>query len=470
MTARPLERPPLITRLIGLKPGAIGRFMARQDAGFWAIMVYLFFEYIRPQQLIPAIAVVPWAQIVLIFAILAWLGTGSGFKSKSPVNTAILVYFLIVVVSSVQAYDFSESVRLFPIIRDWVIIYFLIINLVRGPERFAVFLISWLVYNLYMSQGAVKQWAFRGFSFAAWGVLGAPGWFRNSGEFGVEMCVFLPISWHFYQAAKPYLSAWMKPIVLFMPFSALIGAMVSSSRGAQIAIGALLLWVILRSKRRIRGLIGIAIIGGFAFLLLPEEQKLRFTEMGADSTSTRRLTYWTNGVDMLKEHPALGVGYGNWLRYYSDNYVDVSTQVNTSFGYAQLPHNIFVECFAELGVIGLLGLIALIVSNFVVNYRTRKLARAGPVPAQDFYVQMAYGFDGALIGWMVSGFFVTVLYYPFLWINLAFVVALNNALRSEVKKAARLANAGATLPPGPQAQPALVQGRPSSGWLPRRRR
>jgi hypothetical protein len=38
---------------------------------------------------------------------------------------------------------------------------------------------------------------------------------------------------------------------------------------------------------------------------------------------------------------------------------------------------------------------------------------------------MAYGLDGALVSYLVAGFFVTVLYYPFFWINLALTVALS---------------------------------------------
>ena len=40
---------------------------------------------------------------------------------------------------------------------------------------------------------------------------------------------------------------------------------------------------------------------------------------------------------------------------------------------------------------------------------------------------MARGLDGSLVGLIVSGSFISVLYYPFFWINFAMTVALNNA-------------------------------------------
>jgi hypothetical protein len=56
---------------------------------------------------------------------------------------------------------------------------------------------------------------------------------------------------------------------------------------------------------------------------------------------------------------------------------------------------------------------------------------------------MAHGFDGALIGYLVGGYFVTVLYYPFFWINLAMTVMLYNVTRRRAQEAGVLQSARA---------------------------
>jgi hypothetical protein len=48
---------------------------------------------------------------------------------------------------------------------------------------------------------------------------------------------------------------------------------------------------------------------------------------------------------------------------------------------------------------------------------------------------MAHGLDAALWGYLASGFFVTVLYYPFFWINFAMTVALHRAALNKVRQA-----------------------------------
>ena len=37
---------------------------------------------------------------------------------------------------------------------------------------------------------------------------------------------------------------------------------------------------------------------------------------------------------------------------------------------------------------------------------------------------MAHGLDAGLVGFLVAGFFVTVLYYPFFWIQMTMTVSL----------------------------------------------
>jgi putative inorganic carbon (hco3(-)) transporter len=126
----------------------------------------------------------------------------------------------------------------------------------------------------------------------------------------------------------------------------------------------------------------------------------------------------------MNQHPVLGIGFNNWIPYYHRYY-------NPG---GELPHNIFVEAGSELGYLGLGAFVALIVATFVMNYRTRRLTFVIP-DWGPMLRNMAYGLDGALVGFMASGFFVTVLYYPFFWVNLAFTAALFETTRRANRRA-----------------------------------
>ena len=91
---------------------------------------------------------------------------------------------------------------------------------------------------------------------------------------------------------------------------------------------------------------------------------------------------------------------------------------------------------ANLGYVGLGAFALLILGTLWINYQTRKIARAGRAPPNSFVVQLAYGLDAAMVSFLVGGYFVTVLYYPFFWINLAFTVALSAIVRRDVRRRA----------------------------------
>jgi O-antigen ligase len=422
-----------VNAMLALRPAAVWRGFREQGLVFWMLNAYLIVEYVRPQDLVPNLSLLPLGQISIGLTTFAFFLARDKLQIRSGAARLVLAYAVVVVASSIMAYSPAAAVDAWTVFFLWVVIYFLISSVVNTKERFFLFMLAWLLYNFYMSQGAARQSALRGFAFASWGVKGAPGWFANSGEFGIEMCLFLPLSWYFYQAIRPHARGWLrKSLVLLAPVTAVVGIVGSSSRGALLGGGAVAVTVLLQGGgRRLRAAIAVACLAGLAYTLIPEEQSQRIAEAGQDTTSTRRITYWQRGIEMTRSYPVLGVGYANWVPYYSSHFVDRSIQVNSALGYVQLSHNIFVQCMSELGLTGLAVFLSLIVATFVINARTRKLARAGP-SADDYIVYMAYGLDAALVGYLVSGFFVTVLYYPFFWVNLAFTAALNVVARRQL--------------------------------------
>ena len=405
--------------LYTLRLWSIWRFLKKQSASYWLICSYLFFEYVRPQSIYESVDLLPWAFLSIVLCLVAFLVERRSWRFTTAVDWLLAVFCLVVLAASSLAYFPAASFAALPLFVSWILIYVLISGLVITERRFLVFILSFLLYNLKMALHATRTWAAIGFAFRDWGVVGAPGWFHNSGEFGIEMTMFLPISVCFIVALRRYWSKRKLALLTLLPTTSVIGMLASSSRGALLGGAAVLFWFLLRSRHRVRTLIGTAAVVVAAVVLLPNQQKERLTSMGTDPTSVIRLTYWKDGIKIANENPVLGIGYANWGDYYRRYYNPRG----------QLPHNIFVQAGAELGYTGLLVFGLLIAYTFVINSRTRKIARQ--LPEGGFLFGMANGLDGALVGYLVSGFFVTVLYYPFFWINLAMTVALHKAARHE---------------------------------------
>lgn len=401
-------------KLLSLQPRALFRAARHFPASFWALFAYVFFEYVRPQSAYPSIDVLPFARLALLSSVSLAVIQGGGVRRLALIDYLMFSYTAVVLLSLTTALDLASGLENLGLWFDWLMVYWAIATTVNTHARFLVLMSSWLLWNLKMSSFAVRFWASIGFSFEDWGVSGGPGWFRNSGEFGIEMCVFFPLSLYFALGVWRFVSKRVFIALLALPASAAIGAVASSSRGALLGIAAVALWMLARSKYKLRAFLSVVPFLIIFFAVIPPEQMERLNASGADETSLSRLTYWRHGIEMANEHPIFGVGYAGWIVYYRSHYS----------GRNQLSHNIFIQCLSELGYVGLAALLALIVGSFVVNQRTRRAARILGPPGE-FAYHMAWGLDGALIGFMVSGFFVTVLYYPYLWVNLGFTAALH---------------------------------------------
>lgn len=417
---------PTAEPLYSLHPLRIWRFLQTQPVYFWAICIYAFFEYVRPQQIYTWMLFFPWTQAAILVALVGAVMGSVRFRLATPIDHLLSVFSGVVLLSCLTAQWPEVSLgKVGPIYFTWVLIYLLISNIVTTERRFIVFILGFLLYSFKMSQHGTRSWAMAGFAFQGHGVTGAPGWFQNSGEFGVQMAIFVPIVGYFTVALRPHLGKKMLLFCYLMMLTAIIGTIGSSSRGAMIAVAAVVLFMVLKSRHKMKALMIVAVLALFTNFMLPPESRARFEAIGDDEdrTSVSRQNYWNFGVKVIGEYPVLGIGFANWPEYYKKFH-----------GYEALPHNIFIEVAAELGYAGFVVFLGLITATFVVNHRTRKMV----VPLEDrgkFVASMAHGLDAALIGFLVAGQFVTVTYYPFFWINLAMTVALHNTAQDLIARA-----------------------------------
>lgn len=416
-------------------------WLLRQPASFWCINAYLFFEYVRPQSIYPVIEGLPFGEVCLALSLVALLVEGKVFRRFNLADAAMTGFGGVVLASMAMAFDPGHAISGWKPIANWFIAYYLITNLVDTENRFFVFMLAFLLYSFKMSQFATRSWMAAGFTFRRWGVVGAPGWFRNSGELAVQLAVFVPLSVCFFLALKKHWPTWKKWVFGMLPVTGIVGVIATSSRGGQLGVAATVIVLVAKSKYKMRAFLALVLVAVSAWTLMPEAQKQRFYSAGDDPTSRARLTYWENGLEIMRRHPILGIGYENWTPYYIKYYEGEGGP--SAWLKGQVPHNIFIEAGAELGYTGLLAFLFLIGSTLYLNRETRRLAprcRGDP----SFFRYMAHGLDAALAGYLVSGFFVTVLYYPYFWINLAMTSALYTVAHRQAK-----ANSG-SVPDFPQ--------------------
>ncbi len=398
----------------------IKRTITTEDKAFVLIMLYLFFEYLRPQTLYPVIDIVPYGKIVISMCLIAYLLQKKKIKVSNAASGLMIAFAFVIAMSSFMGLSLNLSIQYWSDFVSWMLVYYLIIHIVNTEKRFLLFILLFLLCSFKMAQYSLRGWIRGGLGYSSYGFGGGPGWFANSGEFGIQMCVYFPMAFYFWMTMKEYWPKWKRLAIALFPITGMTGMFSSSNRGTLVGGAAVVIWMFLKSRYKFKGLCALALVGFLAFQFIPEAQKQRFEAAGEDQTSITRLDNWEKGLKMVEMYPVFGVGYKNWQvadRLYFD-------------GNGLLAHNIFVECMSELGYSGLVVFICLILVTLMNNAKTRKLVIANRTVENRFIYNMAHALDASLIGYLVSGFFVTVLYYPYFWINLSLTVALNNIAKS----------------------------------------
>ena len=332
--------------LYAVKIKSIWQAVKQEPVVFWAIITYFFFDYVRPQSIYPAIEFIPWAQLSLLIALFTAFSDRTVKWVSNVENNHLFFFFIIVILSGIFAFKPSVAWEANKEIINWVLVYFLTINIINTEKRFFIFLLGYMFFSFKMSQHGFITWASRGFSFTNWGLIGAGGYFQNSGEYAIQMLIFGSMSAAFVLALKEKWGRYKKWFFYLMPFTAIMVVLGASSRGSQLGLLVIGLLLMVRVKAGFKIFVVMIALMAIAYFLLPDEQIQRFSNMGDDTNSKTRFAYWAYGWEVIKDHPIFGVGYNNWL-----DYAYYAAPDGIYGGRTQLPHNIYIEVASESGLL-----------------------------------------------------------------------------------------------------------------------
>lgn len=150
-------------------------------------------------------------------------------------------------------------------------------------------------------------------------------------------------------------------------------------------------YIVLMKRRRksnmLMGIILIAMIFALIFMFSRQELIARYdVNLLTEASLSSRLDIWRQGFSMLMEKPLIGYGYNNFLKI-------------TGW----LSHNIYLQSFAELGLIGgLLILLALFVHWPLLQRAGRQDSKRIPLEA-------------AFVGIIVGGISLHCLHHYYFW-------------------------------------------------------
>lgn len=280
----------------------------------------------------------------------------------------------------------------------------------------------------------------------------------DSNDLGVVMMVGLPLTLLLLTVERG-IKRWFLLLVL-IGISATMAR--SGSRGGFlgfVAVGAAALILVnsVSAARRICVLAATAIALAFAAPYGYWKQMATILEPKTDynyTTMDGRKAVMERGIGYMTRYPAFGLGINNFARAECTISPKIaSLRINGPMK-CSAPHNSYVEAGSELGVLGGLIWVSLVIGGIFAPLRLRrrlpKSWRRGSESERFIYGATSF-FAVAAVGFAVTSFFVSFAWMDTIYLMAAFLTGLYVAARVEMEDAGRDGNRTAlgTAPPSP---------------------
>lgn len=366
--------------------------------------LYLITLYLAPQLWIPPFVGLPVDYIIYPLWFFYALLSGSWSKMKfGPPDYFFMAFIVWVCLSIIVA---GTTYTLVPIVllryTKWLVLYLLIRCTVTTPERLRSAALSTvvLVYVLVLEGIQHKlspngtNWAGQSLGWVDPAVLEAGGsgrtkWvgvFDGIGVFCVVYTNALPFVLQYASSGFRPLVTWLNRVGLVL---LLVAIYFTGSRGGFLATLAVIsLHLAVKYRVSVKMIAIASTVITLAFTAAPAS--LTQTKDSSNSAQNR-VDVWAQGLQMLTNHPIVGVGRGNFVQHTR----------------TIIAHNSGVEILAETGIIGMFLWVSLIVATLRCGY-LRFVDCESPLGKHVLAATIL-----AVIGYIVSSLFVTLEYETF---------------------------------------------------------
>lgn len=311
---------------------------------------------------------------------------------KDYLNIFMIIWSVTMFVSVIYAKDkslaFTESIRL----SSYVFLFFILKYYINEEKIYKYILKSYMLISFVIGIFGIYQ------KIMGMGVI-------KNGDFGREIRIisFMEnsnnLGMYFVFAFFPFIILLIKSkdiknkiIYLTLTILSLGNIVFCNSRNALLGltVGIVILIILLGVKY-----IYLAAIPVLLYCIPTVSNRVK--AISDTNQNLSRLEIWKLALLIIKDHPILGVGNGNYPINLPD-YLNAVGKINYNFRNLIHPHNAFLKAYSELGLLGLLSFTGLIISSFVSVY---KFIKNG---SNNFY------------NWFYTGVFVSL--FSMLFMNL----------------------------------------------------
>lgn len=388
---------------------------------FFGLLLSLFLEYVNPGNFVPVVAAIKIGTIVplltFVFAVFQVKPVTNGQVLSQP-NTKWIVFFLFLLVLSVFVAEVTlYSWTIFKFVLGYVFWYVMLVKLVTDLDRLksTVAVLVWAhIVLLLLNPDVVLHPETRSY-------LQAAPFLGDGNDFSLSVCVIFPLCIWLVMSAENKRQKLVYSFALSVLILAVIG---TQSRGASLALAGMFGFLWWSGSRKILGVVLIAIVAVGVFSFAPPEYFQRMESIGnyqEEGSAQGRIMAWKSGVRMARKYPLTGVGSGHFP-------VALGTEFRPpEFGDQSLPwltaHSMYFLVIGELGIPGIICLMAILVGNYRRLRRLRDRARGSPNSNAKTFEQLFLMLNASLVAFCIGGAFLSVAYYPHIFVLSGLIVA-----------------------------------------------
>ena len=274
------------------------------------------------------------------------LTSGERLRLGGPPSAFLFAYALTVPLS--LAWTISTP-RTFDAVADMaklMVLYVAILNALDTPGRLRTFLMVGALATLAPSTGGIRRWLaddhlVEGIR-TAW-----RGNYADPNRLAMGLVLFLPVALAMAGEAR---KRWLQLALLLAAVSSIAAIILTHSRSGAVALVVGLGLVLLRSRRKGRGLLLGAVAAVGVVALAPQTFWTRtesIADYEEDASLAGREHAWRMLVVIMQERPLGGVGAGAFIEAW-DRFAPLRAG-----GRHLIAHNIFMEILGEQGMVAL---------------------------------------------------------------------------------------------------------------------
>jgi putative inorganic carbon (hco3(-)) transporter len=295
--------------------------------------------------------------------------------------------------------------------------------------------IEWLLWVIVISVGffGVKGGLFTLVTGGGAKVYGPPGdtFMSDNNAISVALVMVIPLMQYLRTVASSKWVSYGLLVSMLLSGMAILG---SYSRGALLAVAAMLCFLWLKSHKKLMLGSLILALAPLAIGFMPNDWDARMnsiTSYEQDGSAMGRINAWMTAINIANDRPLIGGGFELYTPRTFARYAPDPTDVHAA-------HSVYFQMLGEHGYVGLLIFIGVGLSAWLVARGI--IARSQLNPDSTWAAQLARAIQVSLVGFAVGGAFVNIGYWELPYYEILILLVANKVVAGPRDEQAANAN------------------------------